>query len=105
MPEYLKTLGNLTAMNLLQDIDAKVVHLNLENQPVLLQKHCKMILLQDFQVFTGSSHNATFKMCWLEFRFQNLPLLKSTGENVPYSCVWEAYPSHFSLCSECASIV
>ena len=34
-------------------------------------------------------------MCRLEFRFQNLPFLKSAGKNVPLSCEREAYPSIF----------
>ena len=45
------------------------------------------------------SHDAVFKMCRLEFRFQNLP--KSAGKK----CEREAYPSHFSPFSKCAGIV
>ena len=29
-------------------------------------------------------HDAVFKMCRLEFRFQNLPFSKSAGKNVPF---------------------
>ena len=41
-------------------------------------------------------HDDVSKMCRLEFRFQNLPLSKSAGKNVPFSCEREADPSDFS---------
>ena len=44
-------------------------------------------------------------MCRLEFNFQNLPFSKCASKNVPFTCEWEAYPSHFSPFSKCAGIV
>ena len=50
-------------------------------------------------------HDAVSIMCQLEFRFQNLLFSKFAGKNVPFSCEWEAYPSHLSLFTKCAGIV
>ena len=67
----LKTVGNLTVTNSVQNSDVKEI----------ASREC----LQD----------TTFKKCWLHFRLRNLLFSKSTGKNVPVSCERDAYPSHF----------
>ena len=88
----LKTVGNLTVKNSLQDFDAKES----------LSKSIENVL---FDHFFECSHDAVSKLRRLEFRFQNLPFSKSAGKNVPVLCEREAYPSHFSPFSKCAGIV
>ena len=56
-------------------------------------------------IISEYSHDAISKMCWLEFRFQNLPFSKSAGKNVPFSYEREANPSHFSPFSKCVGIL
>ena len=46
-------------------------------------------------IIVECSHEAVSNLCRLGFRFQNLPLSKSVGKKVPFSCEREAYPSYF----------
>ena len=98
----LKTVRNLTVRSSFQDFDAIERYLHLKCRSVLFQKLRKLFYFHHFQVFTRC-------------RFQNVPdrvqFSKSTifqnvpAKNVPFSCEREAYPSHFSPFSKCASIV
>ena len=78
----------------------------------LMPKKCGYILQIDLSRFESvekcsifivfeCSHDAVFKMCWSEFRFQNAPFSK----NVAFLCEREASLSHFSPFSKCAGIV
>ena len=72
----LRTVGNLTVKNSLQDFDAKEMYLHSKNRSVSFLKHWKMFYL----IILQCSHDAVSKMCQLEFRFQNLPVSKSTSK-------------------------
>ena len=99
----MKTVGNLTVKNSLQDLDAKEMYIHPKNQSVSFKKRRQMFS-SIFIVFR-CLHDAFSKLCRLEFRFQNIPFSKSACKNVPLSCEREAYPSSFSPFSKCAGIV
>ena len=88
----LKTLGNLTVNNSLQDFGTKEMYLHSKNRSVAFQKHRKM-----FCFHHSSVHRMMFPKCtgyssvFKIYRFQNVP-----AKNVPFSCEREAYRSHFS---------
>ena len=77
----LKMIGNLTVRNSLQDFDVKEMFLLPKNRSFSFQVSKNVVY-----VILECSHSAAVKMCWLEFRFQNLPFSKSAGKNVPFSC-------------------
>ena len=83
-------------MQSLEEFDVKEMYVQLKSRLASFLKR-----LHHFEC----SHDAGFKMCQLELRFQNLPFSKSAGKNVPFSCEREAYPSHSSPFSKCVSFL
>ena len=55
-----------------------------------------------FSSFSTVVHKMSFSKCVC---FQNLSFSKSPGENVQFSCEWEAYPQKFSPFLNCAFIL
>ena len=101
MREQFENSRKLDGKSSLQDFDAKAVCLHPKDRSVSFQKRLKCSVFVIFKCL----QDAVSKMCRLEFRFQNLPFLKSVGKNVPFSFEREAYPSNFSPFSKCAGIV
>ena len=83
--------------NSLQDFDAKEKYLH--------QSKSKSVKKCAVYIIVECSKDAVSNLYRLGFRFQHLPLSKSAGKNVPFSCEREAYPSHFAPFSKCAGIV
>ena len=97
----LNAVLDTTVINSLQGFDAKEMYLHSKNQSVLFQKRWKMFCFHHVEC----SHNAVAKMCRLEFRFQNLPFLKSTGKKCAIFVLKGGLSVTFSLFSKCAGIV
>ena len=92
----LKTVGNLTVKDSLQNFDAKEMYLHHKNRLVSFQKSRKCSV---FIIFV-SSHDASSKMYRLGSIFKN-----HLAKYVPYSCEREADPTHFLLFSKCAGFM
>ena len=76
MPEQFENGRKLDGKKSLQDFDAKEVCLHTKNRSVSFQKRLRYSVFIIFKCL----HDAVSKMCWLEFRFQNLPFSKSAGK-------------------------
>ena len=77
MPEKIENGRKCESKNSLREFDAKdkctyTLRIDQSRSKSLKEMFC-------FTIFE-SSHDAVFKMCRLEFRFQNLPFSKSTGK-------------------------
>ena len=87
----LKTVGNLSVKSWLKDFDAIERYLQPKCQSVLFQKTSKIVLFQNFQVFTRSR----FKNVPIRVPFSKSTVFKIQGpirrifhrfQNVPASC-------------------
>ena len=76
MPEHLKTVGNLMVKNSLQGFDAE------QHTYILgvVQYRSKSVAKCFVFIIFEYSHDAVSKMCWLEFRFQNLLFSQSASK-------------------------
>ena len=74
----LKTVGNLTVTNSLRDFNGKEMYLRLKNQSRSFRKRQKCSVFIMFE----HSHHVIFKLCRLEFIFQNVPFSKSAGKKM-----------------------
>ena len=98
----LKTVGNSTVKNSLQDFDVKEIYLYPKNRSVSFQKRLKMFCFHNFKVFTRCrfqnvpvrvpfSKSTVFKICrqkMCRFRVNGRPIRRifHRFQNLPASC-------------------